>query len=598
MRTGYLYRIIAIILLLLFSLQVLLSIPYKSPIFDEPLNLARGYVYVATGSKAAIAHPALMFTISSFPLLFLNLNLSDSYNHYLMVGDYLTMGQEIFYTANNNADMVFYVSRLPLLLLGVVLGIYVYIWAKKLYGRKAGLFALFLYSFNPLILGNTPLIMTDLIFTAFGFISVYYLWKFLSGGKLLDLLLTGIAIGLAQVSKFTALFLVPLYLLLIFFSAYDFSFRIFFRELIYKNRIKKLVSLAFPILIMLVLIIFVINIAYGFDGIFKSTEARIKGDSTLQFDKEYFMPDAVAGRLTSNPAIRSGVSIVLNYLPSILPYGYIKDVVSVVRANTPSLEGSVSGSFLMGEYSDKGWWYFYLFALLIKTPIPLLIFILLSLVSFFILKFRSNYEIFLIGPILMFFIYFSSFYRVQTSRYVLSLFPFLFVFTSRILSDRVKISRLFILSIILLSSWYVAESISAFPNYTTYFNQIIGGPSNGYKYLQGTDLDAGQDLPLLAKYVRNNKITNLKLAYYGTPDPFYYLDFTCLACPVCHPDIISKCPEKCEPTEGMVAVSASLLQNIPQEKNRNCFDWLKSYEPIEKVGYTIFVYNISDIASS
>ena len=135
--------------------------------------------------------------------------------------------------------------------------------------------------------------MTDLIFTAFGFISVYYLWKFLSGGKLLDLLLTGIAIGLAQVSKFTALFLVPLYLLLIFFSAYDFSFRIFFRELIYKNRIKKLVSLAFPILIMLMLIIFVINIAYGFDGIFKSTEARIKGDSTLSPSDAEIFPESI-----------------------------------------------------------------------------------------------------------------------------------------------------------------------------------------------------------------------------------------------------------------------------------------------------------------
>ena len=148
--------------------------------------------------------------------------------------------------------------------------------------------------------------------------------------------------------------------------------------------------------------------------------------------------------------------------------------------------------------------------------------------------------------------------------------------------------------IILLSGWYVLESILIFPNYTAYFNQLIGGSPNGYKYLQGADLDSGQDLPLLKEYVNKNGISNLKLAYYGTPDPYYYLNFTCLACPVCPISIEAECPLRCEPNYGLIAVSASLLQNTPHLKNINCFDWIKAYKPLKQIGYTLFIYNIEN----
>ncbi|MEK6808835.1 MAG: hypothetical protein AABY14_04065, partial [Nanoarchaeota archaeon] len=112
---------------------------------------------------------------------------------------------------------------------------------------------------------------------------------------------------------------------------------------------------------------------------------------------------------------------------------------------------------------------------------------------------------------------------------------------------------------------------------------------------QSTDFDAGQDLTLLAKYVNKREINNIKFAYGGTADPFYYLNLTCIACPSCPLWALPKCPENCTPMSGTIAVFTALIVYAPNLENVNCFDWIKSYEPIDKIGYTIFIYNLTKV---
>ncbi len=40
---------------------------------------------------------------------------------------------------------------------------------------------------------------------------------------------------------------------------------------------------------------------------------------------------------------------------------------------------------------------------------------------------------------------------------------------------------------------------------------------------------------------------------------------------------------------GLIAVTASALQIY------GCYDWLRSYKPIDKVGYTFFIYNVPPV---
>ncbi len=72
--------------------------------------------------------------------------------------------------------------------------------------------------------------------------------------------------------------------------------------------------------------------------------------------------------------------------------------------------------------------------------------------------------------------------------------------------------------------WFVAESAYIRPNYLAYFNELAGGPRQGYKHLVDSSLDWGQDLPALQEWLAKNNPDNrpVYLAYFGTEDPGYY----------------------------------------------------------------------------
>ena len=74
--------------------------------------------------------------------------------------------------------------------------------------------------------------------------------------------------------------------------------------------------------------------------------------------------------------------------------------------------------------------------------------------------------------------------------------------------------------------WQVAESSLVRPDYLAYFNQVAGGPKNGYKHLVDSSLDWGQDLPALRSWLAQNSDQSgngqLYLAYFGTALPAWY----------------------------------------------------------------------------
>ena len=54
------------------------------------------------------------------------------------------------------------------------------------------------------------------------------------------------------------------------------------------------------------------------------------------------------------------------------------------------------------------------------------------------------------------------------------------------------------------TGWAAVDSLRTWPNYLAYFNQLAGGPRNGYKHLVDSSLDWGQDLPGLKKWLDAN----------------------------------------------------------------------------------------------
>lgn len=72
--------------------------------------------------------------------------------------------------------------------------------------------------------------------------------------------------------------------------------------------------------------------------------------------------------------------------------------------------------------------------------------------------------------------------------------------------------------------WNVVISFRAYPWYISYFNELIGGTKNGWKYFTDSNIDWGQGLKNLGVWVKENDFAKkgIYLSYFGTGDPEYY----------------------------------------------------------------------------
>ena len=126
-----------------------------------------------------------------------------------------------------------------------------------------------------------------------------------------------------------------------------------------------------------------------------------------------------------------------------------------------------------------------------------------------------------------------------------------------------------------------------------YFNEWIGGPRNGWKYLSDSNLDWGQNLPELARYIERSGVEKVKFYYFGIDAADHYippgkLDFQ--AAPWGREWEKEK---RLEPTPGVYAISVNtLLGYFFSPDYRDYFAYFKAREPDARAGYSIFIYHV------
>ena len=236
-----------------------------------------------------------------------------------------------------------------------------------------------------------------------------------------------------------------------------------------------------------------LNVGYGFKGLL---------DTAGKADLIARVPNLPLARLAAHAASP--------FLP--LPY---------LRATATQLDVAWNGwpAYLMGQLSMTGWWYYFLVALAVKETIPCLLLLAAGLIAF-PWKRAGLEERLLLLPPLLFFVCFSL-GKVQIGiRYVLPAFPFLFIFASslaRLASRRARVL------IVLLLAAHAAAAVRACPDFIAYFNAIAGGPARGYRWLADSNLDWGQDLPALGRWIAANHVADpVYLVYFGTAEPQFY----------------------------------------------------------------------------
>jgi hypothetical protein len=140
-----------------------------------------------------------------------------------------------------------------------------------------------------------------------------------------------------------------------------------------------------------------------------------------------------------------------------------------------------------------------------------------------------------------------------------------------------------------LGLWQAAATGLAYPSYLAYFNELGGGPRQGWRHLVDSSLDWGQDLKGLRLWMARNRVAEVKLAYFGTADTRYY-GVAGPRLPGYQPPPPSATVYAVAPGD-VVAVSATLLQGVYTEPEMlPLMERLRALEPVAVVGHTLFIY--------
>lgn len=545
------------LLLLLFFALALSSSRHDGPTFDEQGFLTRGLGYLRAENRIMrVGHPLGLNALNA-AFLAADPSVRLPLDHPSWQEPSFHRPSELFlWEIGNDVERVIFLGRLPTIWLGMFLAAFVGRWAGQLSGRRAaGWLAMALLVLDPNILAHSRLATTDLGLAAAATVAGYTWQRFLRAPSWSRLLPAGVALGLLQNTKFTAGLFIPLFALVLLAAIPALRRRGRWRQLL-------LMLLAYPLVGLLTL-----WAAYG------------------------FAVGTLPPSLPLLPQLAGRTLPLAHHLEQLL------DIGGRMLHSTPA--------FLLGDFSDSGWWYYFPVAFLLKTPLPTLLLIggALALAAARLLRARPAPPALLDAAALLLpaLGYFA--FALTTSinlgyRHLLPVLPFLAVFSAAELWRPARALRLprraAPLAGALLAALLFIGALRIYPHYLAYFNLLAGGPDNGWRYLVDSNIDWGQDLQNLKPWLDEQGVDHVWLSYFGEGRPDYYgISYTGLdSWPPRLMDPAARPFYPADPAPGVYAISATNLQGV-HFADRDRFLWFRQRPPRAKIGYSIFIYDVA-----
>lgn len=542
----------AFIILLVFGALLTYLARIDSFAYNENGRLASGVIYLQTGDYSAFhVNPPLVSLIGAVPAALCGaerptraeLGITRFGRDEYRAGNF-------FVSKNPNFLRCLFWGRLFCVVL-VTLGLWAsYRFARSIFGGASSVIYLLLGAFTPQILGMGALIVPDVASAFLGAVSVFLFWRWLRSPDKDNMFLAGIALGFAELTKFTLLIFYPLFAAL--FLIYWASFKKSETHPPFGRSLARLAAI-------FALSLLVINFGYGFEGTgkqlrsFKFQTVMFSGCKTLKD-----VPRDGANRFDGSGNL---LETALGYLPAPLPKNFIQGI----DTQRLDFERGLS-SYLRGQWSEHGWPHYYLYALLVKTPVGTLLLFALAIFCSVFLKgynapFRDEAVVLLPGAVLLAFVSSQSGFSVH-ARYILPALPFFFIWTSKLgrafvfqpsvedepnnrLAAPQGYKTVRVLTILLLA-WSLWSSLSVYPYSISYFNElaailptpkvddrpqipqlqpprdlrsqykslVFAGVRNGPRHLLDSNVDWGQNLYSLERWLqRRPEIDKIKVVY-------------------------------------------------------------------------------------
>lgn len=632
--TSAQYIILAVILAVSFVLMYDSS-QQESAIMDELAHIPAGYGYVSElDARLNPEHPPLVKIIAALPLLFQQLNFpTDSPAWKDEINGQWVMGSQFLYESGNDADNIVQLSRIGPMLLTILLSLLVFMWSRSLMGSWWALIPTALTAFSPSILAHGHYVTTD-IGASLGFIlAIYFFGRFMMHTTRKNLAYAGIAYGIAQLLKFSAILLIPLFVFLVavFIFVKAFNHRVSLLAKLthfFKYGLHYFGYLAgiFAIGYLLVYLVYIpITLNYPIEKQTADTTAIL----TSFGGENGIIPPCEITRPNMRCLAHADIAMTKSAITR--PFAqYTLGVLMVIQRAS----GGNTGYF-MNEVSNTGWWYYFPVIFFYKEPLPALLligFALLLGIGTFLKNFRSpsslkdrfftyvnlNFaEFSMLAFIVLYWAYSMKSPLNIGIRHILPTIPLMYIlaagrikqwtrqefdFSQGLVRNLMTAimgivkSSLKTAVVIFFVIWYISESLLSGPYFISYFNTLADGFPNGYRIATDSNYDWGQDLKRLAQFTEKNNIDKIALNYFGGGSVRYYLGDKAVdwnsAMGSPKQEGIDWFAISINNLQSSIAPTAPFFQRNPADE----YPWLikdsSPYSPDARAGTSIFIYNL------
>jgi hypothetical protein len=364
----------------------------------------------------------------------------------------------------------------------------VFLAAREMFGLAAGLLALTLLVFEPNVLAHGALVTTDAAVTTFLFASVYAWYRYATRPTAWRLLACGVAVGIALVSKHSAILLVGILPLL---AAGDVARGGHGRGGLPRRALHATLGLGAVFGIALAVLWAVYTFRYtARPGGFELSPRLVERAWSLQSQVQ-------AGAISTLGRWR------------VLPEAYLWGIADVLHAS----QGRPT--FLLGRVYPTGQWFYFPAVFAMKTTLPMLALLLAA--PILLLRWRRRERAtdgpgswrpiwFLAVPTIVLFTTSMASGLNIGFRHILSAVPFLLLLSAAAAALAARRSRVLGWTVAALVVAHAVSSIRAFPGYLAYSNEAVGGPSRTHRVLTDSNVDWGQGLVQARRYLEHHGI--------------------------------------------------------------------------------------------